>query len=220
LPGPISRGLQVSGLLADRFCKLQTTYQACHFVRPYLPPSALEIHTPLRVDKWTAALRSHPNQVWAEVLVEGLRTGVRIGHNPVHLCKRARTNCRSAHDHPEVIDRYLANELALGRVAGPFPDNFPGIMISRFGVIPKSGQPGKWRLIVDLSAPALASVNDGISTLDSGMAYSSVADAARIILQLGQGTEMAKIDIASAFRLIPVHPDDRYPLGMKWNDQV
>ncbi len=44
--------------------------------------------------------------------------------------------------------------------------------------------------------------------------------AARIILQLGQGTEMAKIDIASAFRLIPVHPDDRYPLGMKWNDQV
>ena len=101
-------------------------------------------------------------------------------------------------------------------MAGPFSDNFPGVMISRFGVIPKSGQPGKWRLIVDLSAPALASDNDGISTL----AYSSVADVARIILQLCQGTEMAKIDIASAFRLIPVHPDDRYPLGMKWNDQV
>ena len=164
-------------------------------MRPYLPPSALEIHTPLRMDKWSAALRSHPNRVSAEVLVEGLWTGVQIGHNPVHLCKRARTNCRSAHDHPEVIDRYLANELALRRVAGPFPDNFSGIMISRFGVIPKPGQPGKWRLIVDLSAPALASVNDGI-TLDSGMAYSSVADAAQIILQLGQGTEMAKIDIA------------------------
>ena len=43
---------------------------------------------------------------------------------------------------------------------------------------------------------------------------------ARIILQLCQGTEMAKIDIASAFRLIPVHPDGRYLLGMKWNDQV
>ena len=101
-----------------------------------------------------------------------------------------------------------------------FPDNLPGVMISRFGVIPKSGQPGKWRLIVDLSAPSLASVNDGISTLDSGMAYSSVSDAARMILQLGPGTEMAKIDIASAFRLIPVHPDDRYLLGMKWNDHV
>ena len=188
-------------------------------MRPYLPPSALEIHIPLRVDKWSVALHSHPNRVWAGALVEGLRTGVRIGHNPVRLCKRAKTNCRSAHDHPDV-DTYLAKELALGRVADPFPDNLPGVMISKFGVIPKSGQPGKWRLIVDLSAPSLASVNDGISTLDSGVAYSSVSDAAQMILQLGPGTEMAKIDIASAFRLIPVHPDDRYLLGMKWNDHV
>ena len=52
------------------------------------------------------------------------------------------------------------------------------------------------------------------------MAYSSVADAARLILQLGVGTEMAKMDIASAFRLIPVHPDDRHLLGMKWKEQV
>ena len=30
------------------------------------------------------------------------------------------------------------------------------------GVIPKSSQPGKWRLIVDLMSPQGASVNDGI----------------------------------------------------------
>ena len=60
----------------------------------------------------------------------------------------------------------------------------------------------------------MASVNDGISKLDSGMAYSPVSDAAQIILQLGPGTEMAKIDIASAFHLIPVHPEDQYLLGM------
>ena len=138
---PISRGFQVSGLLASRFCKLQITHLACPLLMPYLPPSALEVHTPLRVDKWSVALTSHPNQAWTGALIEGLRTGVRIGHNPARLCKRARTNCRSAHDHPEVVDKYLANELALGRVAGPFPDNLPGIMISEFGVIPKSGQP-------------------------------------------------------------------------------
>ena len=34
------------------------------------------------------------------------------------------------------------------------------------------------------------------------------------------GTEMAKMNIAGAFRLIPVHPDDRHLLGMKWKDQV
>ena len=116
-------------------------------MRPYLPPSAVEIHTPLRADKLSVALHFYPNRVWAGALVEGLRTGVQIGHNHVRLCKTARTNCRSAHDHPEVVNRYLANELALGRVAGPFPATLPGVMISRFGVIPKSGKPGKWRLI-------------------------------------------------------------------------
>ncbi len=38
-----------------------------------------------------------------------------------------------------------------------------GIHCSPFGVIPKRGRPGKWRLIVNLSAPKGNSVNDGIS---------------------------------------------------------
>lgn len=29
---------------------------------------------------------------------------------------------------------------------------------------------------------------------------------------------MAKIDIKSAFRLVPVHPTDRHLLGMKWKE--
>jgi hypothetical protein len=31
---------------------------------------------------------------------------------------------------------------------------------------------------------------------------------------------MAKIDIKSAYRTIPVHPDDRALLGMVWNGQL
>lgn len=52
-------------------------------------------------------------------------------------------------------------------MAGPFSEHLPGVMISRFSVI-KSGQPGKWHFIVELLAPSLTSVNDGISMLDSG----------------------------------------------------
>lgn len=52
------------------------------------------------------------------------------------------------------------------------------------------------------------------------MAYFSVHDVAQMVLQLGPGTEMAKIGIASAFRLIPVHPGDHYLLGMRWNNQM
>ena len=217
---PTPRGLQASTLLAERFCCLQSAHSTCAFAVPYLPPEALTINTPLNVSAWSSALESHPNQPWAQPLVEGLRTGVRIGYNPARKFKRARENCRSARDHPYIVADYLTSELAHKRVAGPFEDNLVGVMVSRFGVIPKSSKPGHWRLIVDLSAPASASVNDGISSADSGMAYSTVHDAARMVLQLGPGTEMAKIDIASAFRLIPVHPDDRYLLGMRWNNQV
>ena len=52
------------------------------------------------------------------------------------------------------------------------------------------------------------------------MAYSLVSDVAQIILQIGPGTKMATIDIASAFRFITVHPNDWYLLGIKWNDQL
>ena len=34
----------------------------------------------------------------------------------------------------------------------------PEVHLNRFGVIPKSSQPGKWRLIVDLSHPEGKSV--------------------------------------------------------------
>ena len=81
-----------------------------------------------------------------------------------------------------MVDEYLVTEMAHQRIAGPFDVDLPGIMINRFGVIPKFGKPGKWRLIVDLSAPAKFSINDGVSKTDASMVYSSVADAARMIL--------------------------------------
>ena len=52
------------------------------------------------------------------------------------------------------------------------------------------------------------------------MRYASVLDAAKMLLHLGPGTLMVKIDIASAYRIIPVHPQDRYLLGMSFDKKV
>ena len=69
----------------------------------------------------------------------------------------------SARDRPEVIDECLAEECSKGRVIGPLDQTlFPDIHVNRFGVIP-NGTSGKWRLIVDMSFPEGASVNDGVS---------------------------------------------------------
>ena len=47
-----------------------------------------------------------------------------------------------------------------------------------------------------------------------------IDDTIKGITQLGPGTLLAEIDIKSAFCLIPVHPDDRYMLGMQWDGAV
>ena len=65
--------------------------------------------------------------------------------------------------HPDQQRVAAPDQQRLIRVAGPFPSSLlPNLQISSFGVIPKRGQPGKWRLIVDLSSPEGSSINDGI----------------------------------------------------------
>lgn len=94
---------------------------------------------------------------------------------------------KSALDNAEVVLDYIHTECLARRLVGPFdPQMLPGIHVSRFGVIPKSNQPGKWRLILDLSSPRGHSVNDGISRELSSLQYTSVEQAVEHILRLGK----------------------------------
>lgn len=40
------------------------------------------------------------------------------------------------------------------------------------------------------------------------------------VRRLGEGALMAKIDIRSTYRIVPVHPDDRPLLGMRWREKI
>ena len=128
---------------------------------------------------------------------------------------------KSAHENPQPVNEYLLTELAAGRIVGPFePHHLQGAQVSRFGVIPKASQPGKWRLILDLSSPVNKSVNDGISKHLCSMKYTTTDDAIEKILDMGQGCLLAKVDVEHAYRNIPVHPDDRLLLAMQWNGGI
>ena len=157
----------------------------------------------------------------AEYIVTGLWEGFRIGYNyQAHKWKRSEDNMRSAKDHPQVVDSYIRKECEAGRLLGPFdPDLFPAVQISRFGVIPKS-EPDSWRLILDLSYPEGRSVNDAISPEICSLSYMTVDDAVRAIVTIGQGAMLAKVDIKNAYRIVPVHPDDRPLLGMMWKEAL
>ena len=84
--------------------------------------------------------------------------------------------------YPQVVEEYLAEELEEGRVVGQLDlQKYPQVQVSPFGVIPKSHQPNKWRLIVDLSSPEGESVNDCIDKSLCSLSYVSVDDLAEII---------------------------------------
>ena len=85
-------------------------------------------------------------------------------------------------------------------------------------MISKKGQPGKWRLILDLSSPTQHSVNDGIPKDPFSLQYISVDDAIKILMALGLGALMAKFDVESAYGNVAMRPDEHYLFGMRWRD--
>ena len=71
-----------------------------------------------------------------------------------------------------------------------------------------------YRLITHLSYPPSSSVNDFIDKKNSTVQYSSF-DKAISIKKLDKNALIAKMDIKSAFRLLPVYPGDFNLLGFK-----
>ena len=105
---------------------------------------------------WKDLLACYPDQRLVQFFLRVITDGFQVGYNDHKSkgLKSSRKNLDWAIQHPEVVDEYLANEMTFNRLVGPFVKaQLPGIQISRFGVIPKSHQIDKWRLIVDLSHP-------------------------------------------------------------------
>ena len=132
------------------------------------------------------------------------------------------SNMQSASENASVVQAYLDVEVALNRIIGPVPLHMApvGTQLSPFGVIPKPNQPGKWRLILNLSAPQGKSVNDGIESELCSLQYLRLDEVVKQISSWGTGTLLAKMDVESAYRIVPAHPKDRLLLGMQWNGGI
>ena len=197
--------------------------EACADGRGELPAYLCKIVTPLKLDAWQEALEDHPDQAFANYILGGIRNGFRIGFNRSRVCLKSRgTNMLSATEQSQVVAKYLGEELQASRIVEirRQEQGLPRIQFSPFGVIPKTNRPGKWRLIIDLSSPDGHSVNDGISKELASLTYMSVDDVVRGLLQRGRGALLAKMDIKQAYRNIPVHPQDRLLLGMRWEESI
>ena len=167
-------------------------------------PLSGALPTPVKVERLAYYLEGYNVQLYEE-LISGFSHGFRLHfHGP--QIGHVSTNLLSVAQHTEVVDSKLAKEVLAGRVLGPFKhpplDNF---RVFPLRVIPKK-QPGEYRMIHYLSFPHGGSVNDFIPSEFCSVHYASVDDAVRIIKKLGIGCALAKTDVRSAFRIIPVHP--------------
>jgi len=163
---------------------------------PRVTPALVEITSPLNWEAWQECLTAHTDRSYVEYLLSGLREGFHIDFDyRTHGCRRSGDNMRSARQNPQVVRDYISKECEAGRLLASFnPHMFPDVHISRFGVIPKA-DPGSWRLIVDLSSPEGASVNDGIDSSVCSLSYITVDDAARAIERAGMGARLINVDI-------------------------
>ena len=154
------------------------------------------------------------DKIKTSYLLKGFITCFKLGFVGIQKVRMS-TNLRSALENPHVVSQKLEIEKQ-NRIAGPFNEiPLPNFSVSPIGLVSKK-QPGKFRIIHHLSYPASGSINDSIPDSDATVHYASTDDAISVLNKLGPGCVLSKVDIQSAFKIIPVHPEDHNLLGFKW----
>jgi hypothetical protein len=149
-----------------------------------------------------------------DFLVNGFKNGFKI---PIsgEIKDKVSKNHPSAVLNWDYVNNQILEELKEGRIKGPFSQKPQGLICSPLALIPKK-EPGSFRLIHDLSFPRNDSVNSHINKEHSEVVYDSIDTVVEKVKLCGRSCLMAKTDIANAYRIVPIHPDDRRLLGFSW----
>ena len=171
--------------------------------------------SPINISNLEKELKGY-NPQEADILLQGFSSGFSLHYKGPRLAYESK-NLKSVLQFPDIVQKKIDKELSEGRIAGPF-ENRPisTLRVSPIGLVPKK-EPGEYRLIHHLSYPADQSVNDFIDPTLCSVQYTEFDKAVEMIQDLGQGALLFKMDIKSAFRLLPVNPDDFELLGFKFN---
>ena len=145
-----------------------------------------------------------------------------IGTSENTIPAMALRHIQSAEQFPADIEAYFQKEFKHSAIIGPC-DDIPFLvhyspLLSR----PKLGDTR--RVIVNLSAPYGASVNDAISnelydSVPFKLKYPTVEDIVNAIEQFDSDVLLSKIDVSRAFRNLRTDPGDFDLLGLSWNGE-
>ncbi|KXJ08119.1 hypothetical protein AC249_AIPGENE24810 [Exaiptasia diaphana] len=158
-------------------------------------------------ETWRTELK---NDFDKDFLIDGITNGFNILNIPHDIIDTAEVyNYKSATDNAirDKVERQITSEIAQGNYV--ISQTKPTI-ISALGAIPKKDS-NDVRLIHDCSRPEGASVNS-YATCEH-YAYETVERACKLIKP---GAFMAKVDLKSAYRHIPIRPSNYAATGLKW----
>ena len=181
--------------------------------------------TPVKPTNLEKLLLEHPDKFLVKYLVKDFSFGFSLCYGGPDMDREA-DNLKSAGDNMPILQQKILKEVSLGRMAGPFnrkPWNRK--IISPVGLVHKSGMtehpssPSAWRLIHDLSVPPGWSVNSYISKENASVTYKSFDEALEIVRSLSRGCWLAKSDLSSAFKRIPMDIHSLPLLGIKLDGQ-
>ena len=157
--------------------------------------------TPVRPDRLAVALEGYDTNLF-NYLVQGFERGFHTGfQGDMNMTQTNVSNLSSIEENVELAQSKIDIEVAAGRVAGPFSHIISPFRCSH------------------LSHPTGSSVNDGIPDCYAKVTYSTIDDAIDVINSMGCGCLLAKTDIKSAYKIVPIHPDEQYLLGFTLNSK-
>lgn len=128
-------------------------------------------------------------------------------------------NKQSTETLKDVFNEMIKVEFDKGRYLGPFTkedleQEIGPFQSSPLSLVPKSGKPGRFRLIQNLSHPHTNQPNPSINAhLDSDQfpcTWGTFRTTCTLIQNLPPGTQAATRDIAEAYRIIPLH-ENQWP---------
>ena len=110
----------------------------------------------------------------------------------------------------------MAGWLEKGFAAGPFSAEDVPAVAKVNGMMCRPKPSGAVRVILNMSAPAGRSVNDGIDSGEFPTVMSSTAKWVAVLNRAGRGCLMTKVDWADAYKHIRVRAEDRILQWFSW----
>ena len=173
----------------------------------------------MNIDTWRHYLKDYHNKK----LIEYLTYGFPLSLRDTRLTITEVTNHYSARQFPDDVQSYLDKEISLGAILGPFNK----VPLEKFHCSPlltRSKDNDKRRVILDLSFPNGASVNDAVTReafddVPFTLKFPTVDDILDKVRSHKGRVLLSKIDIARAFRNLRIDPVDAFRFGIQWQDQ-